>query len=145
MKVQGDVSSGLYRLNIPEDHAAYFRTFLREGQKQIPFTVKRDPAESQLTRLSEADFTFLGNFVTITQPNTLDDVLSILTGNQFGQELWKYLAVGAFLFLLIEIALSRWIARSRRTGEEIKIDFESKEAPTSGFKEQLARMKSAAG
>ena len=132
VRLQGDVSSGLYRLKVPDAHAAYFRAFIREDQQQIPFTVRRDPAESRLTRLTDADFTFLENFVTITQPNTLDDVLSILTGNQFGRELWKYLAVGAFLFLLIEIALSRWIARSRRAGEEIKIDFESKEAPTTG-------------
>ena len=73
----------------------------------------------------------------------LDDVLGILTGNQFGRELWKYLVLGAFFFLLAEIALSRWIAVSRRTGEEIKIDFESREAPTTGFKEQLARVKGA--
>ena len=50
---------------------------------------------------------------------TLEELVGFLNGNQFGQELWKYLAMGAFLFLLIEIALSRWIAHSRRMGEEI--------------------------
>ena len=47
------------------------------------------------------------------------------------------------VFTDVEIALARWIAISRRTGEEIKIDFESREAPTAGFKEQLARIKKA--
>ena len=42
---------------------------------------------------------------------------------------------------LAEIALARWIAISPRTGEEIKIEFESKDAPTLGFKEQLARIR----
>lgn len=143
VKIRGDVSSGRYRLKIPEGHRTYFRNFLREGEDEIPFTVKRDPSESTLSRLNEADYTFLANFVTIVQPQTLDEVLGILQGNQFGQELWKYLALGAFIFLLVEIALARWIALSRRTGEEIKIDFESKDAPTAGFKEQLARIKTA--
>ncbi|MCB1233217.1 MAG: hypothetical protein KDN19_23435, partial [Verrucomicrobiae bacterium] len=143
VKIQGDVSSGLYELKIPEEHRSYFRRFLHDGSGEIPFTVKRDPAESTLRRLDEADFTFLSNFVTVVQPETLEEVLGILQGNQFGQELWKYLALGAFIFLLIEIALARWIAISRRTGEEIKIDFESREAPTTGFKEQLARVKGA--
>lgn len=143
IKIHGDVSSGLYRLRIPEDHRSYFRRFLPQESTEIPFTVKRDPAESTLSRLGEEDFTFLENFVTVVQPDTLEEVLGILQGNQFGQELWKYLALGAFIFLLVEIALARWIAISRRTGEEIKIDFESREAPTAGFKEQLARIKKA--
>ncbi|MCB1090669.1 MAG: hypothetical protein KDL87_04010, partial [Verrucomicrobiae bacterium] len=141
VKILGDVSSGPYRLVIPDEHRSYFRAFLREDQKEIPFTVKRDPAESHLTRLSEADYTFLGNFVTLVRPETLEEVIGILQGNQFGQELWKYLVLGAFIFLLVEIALARWIAISRRTGEEIKIEFESKDAPTAGFKEQLARIR----
>ncbi|MEM6279309.1 MAG: hypothetical protein AAF733_07530, partial [Verrucomicrobiota bacterium] len=63
-----------------------------------------------------------------------------LNGNQFGEELWKYLVVGALLFLLIEVALSRWIAHSRRLGEEITIQFESRESPSDAFHEQLAKM-----
>lgn len=144
VKVHGDVTSGLYQLEIPEEQRVYFGEFLREGQETIPFTVKRDPEESRLQRLSDADFTFLSNFVTLTRPETLDDVVSILNGNQFGEELWKYLAVGAFLFLLVEIALSRWIALSRRTGEEIKIEFESRDAPTTGFQQQLERLRAGA-
>ena len=42
-------------------------------------------------------------------------------------------------FLLVEIALSRWIARSRRMGEEIKIRFEAKDSPSSAFRDELAR------
>lgn len=141
IKIQGDVSSGLYQLRIPEDHRSYYRRFLSGDGEEIPFTVKRDSAESTLSRLSEDDFTFLANFVTLVRPETLEEVLGILQGNQFGQELWKYLALGAFIFLLVEIALARWIALSRRTGEEIKIEFESRDAPTAGFREQLARVR----
>lgn len=139
LKLQGEISSGLYRIKIPEIQRAYFADFLKEGQNEIPFTVKRDPAESQLTSLSESDYAFLANFVTLTQPKTLEELVGFLNGNQFGQELWKYLALGAFFFLIVEIALSRWIAKSRRMGEEINIQFEAKDAPSNAFREQLEK------
>lgn len=139
LKLQGQISSGLYRLSVPEDQRPYFSDFLREDDPEIPFTVKRDPAESDLEQLIESDYTFLANFVTLSQPKTLEELIGFLNGNQFGQELWKYLALGAFAFLLIEIVLSRWIAKSRRMGEEITIQFESKDAPTNAFREQLAK------
>ncbi len=139
LKLQGDISSGLYHLTVPDEQAPFFATFLRKGGKEIPFTVKRDSAESRLVRLTDTDYAFLANFVTLSRPQTLEELIGFLNGNQFGQELWKYLALGAFIFLLIEIALSRWIAQSRRMGEEIKIQFESKDTPTNSFREQLAR------
>ena len=75
---------------------------------------------------------------------TFEDLIALLSGNDFGRELWKYLALGAFVFLLLEIALSRWIARERRTGETIEVDFEATDAPTSAFKQQLTRIKPSA-
>ncbi|MEM9016923.1 MAG: PA14 domain-containing protein, partial [Verrucomicrobiota bacterium] len=140
LKLQGEISSGLYRLRVPDDQRAYFSAFLRSDGNEIPFTVRRDSAESQLTRLTESDYQFLANFITLATPQTLEELVGFLRGNQFGQELWKYLAVGAFLFLLIEVALSRWIAQSRRMGEEITIQFESKDAPTTAFREQLEKL-----
>ena len=140
LKLEGDIASGLYRLKIPKGHTAYFSDFIRTGKNEIPFTVKRDSAESHLTRLSEADYNFLKKFVTLAEPRTLEELIGFLNGNQFGQELWKWLAVGAFFFLLAEIVLSRWIARSRRMGEEITIDFEAQQGPTDTFQEELVKM-----
>lgn len=138
--ITGDIFSGLYQLTIPDDQSDYFKALLTPGAKTIPFTVKRNPDESRLTQLTDDDFSFLKTFVTIIDTDTAENVLKILNGSSFGRELWKYLAVGAFLILLIEIALSRWIARERRTGEEVTIDFESNHAPSDGFKEQLAKV-----
>ncbi|MEM7697811.1 MAG: PA14 domain-containing protein [Verrucomicrobiota bacterium] len=140
LQLQGDISSGLYRLEVPEDQTPFFSEFLRPESSTIPFTVRRDNAESQLMSLTSSDEAFLANFITIAEPQTLEELVGFLSGNQFGQELWKYLAVGAFLFLLIEIVLSRWISRSRRLDEDIPVTFESKDAPTTGFREQLAQM-----
>lgn len=138
--VQGDIFSGLYQVEVPDAQKNYFKTLLAPGSKTIPFTVKRNPDESRLVQLSDDDFSFLKNYITFIDTDTAENVLKILNGSSFGRELWKYLAVGAFLILLIEIALSRWIARERRTGEEVTIEFESNHAPSDGFKEQLAKV-----
>ena len=140
MKLEGDIASGLYKLKVPGGHTAYFTDFLRTGKTEIPFTVKRDSAESYLTKLSAADYKFLEEFVTLSQPQTLEELIGFLNGNQFGQELWKWLIMGAFFFLLAEIVLSRWIAKSRRMGEEITVEFDSKTGPSDSFHEQLAKM-----
>jgi hypothetical protein len=141
-RIRGDIVSGAYQLQIPKQRRAEFNRFLTDGADSIPFTVKRDPAESRLTALEESDFAFLDKFITIGRPESLEDLIALLSGNDFGRELWKYLALGAFAFLLLEIALSRWIARERRTGETIDVDFESNDAPSSAFKEQLAKFSS---
>lgn len=138
--VAGDISSGLYQLEVPDDQRDYFAGLLAPAATSIPFTVKRNPDESRLVQLSDDDFSFLEDFVTIIDTDTVDNVIKVLTGSSFGRELWKYLAVGAFFILLLEIALSRWIARERRSGEEITIHFESNHAPSPGFKEQLAKV-----
>lgn len=140
LKLRGEISSGLYRLRVPDGQRPFFAGFLRPDTLEVPFTVKRNASESYLTRLTESDYTFLANFVTLSQPQSLDELIGFLNGNQFGEELWKYLAIGAFLFLLIETGLSRWIARSRRLGEEITVQFESKDAPSRAFHEQLSKM-----
>lgn len=138
--LEGDISSGPYRVTFPEEERSRFRRVLHEGSAELPFTVKRDPAESHLDPLTEEDERFLADFVTVARPRTLEELVGFLSGNQFGQELWKFLALGAFFFLLAEIALSRWIARSRRMGEEIEVDFTNRDAPGEGFRDQLARM-----
>lgn len=140
LKLRGEISSGLYRLRVPENQKPFFADFLRPGKLEVPFTVKRNEAESYLTKLTESDYAFLANFLILSQPQSLEELIGFLNGNQFGEELWKYLAIGALFFLLIEIGLSRWIAHSRRLGEEITIQFESKETPSSAFHEQLAKM-----
>lgn len=130
----------MYRLKIPENHLTYFTDFLRKGQTTIPFTVKRDAKESYLTKLTAADYKFFEEFVTLSQPKTLEELIGFLNGNQFGQELWKWLIMGALFFLLAEIVLSRWIAKSRRMGEEIAIEFDHKTGPSDSFHEQLVKM-----
>ncbi|MEM9282206.1 MAG: PA14 domain-containing protein [Verrucomicrobiota bacterium] len=143
LKLHGEISSGLYELQIPKEQRPFFSHLLRPESNEIPFTVTRDSNESRLMKLTEADYAFVENFITLSFPQTLEDLVSFLNGNQFGQELWRYLAIGALLLILTEILLSRWIAKSRRLGEKIVIQFETRDTPSSRFHEELAGMKSA--
>lgn len=140
-KLLGDISAGAYRLTIPEDHRLFFSRLLPPGSQEATFTVRRDPAESRLEPLDAADQAFLEKFVTLVRPGTFEETLAVIAGRSFGEELWKYLALGAFVFLLAEIALSRWIAIRQRMGEEIKVDFTTNEGPGGGFQEQLKKIR----
>ena len=74
-------------------------------------------------------------------PETPEDVIQILNGKSFGEELWKYLAVAALAFLLLEVGLSRWIATSRQMAQDQRIKFENSDAPGQDFQRQLKRVK----
>jgi hypothetical protein len=140
-KIQGDVAAGLYRIRVPEADRLKVGELMAPDANSIPFTVTRDPAESRLAPLSPADREFLGRYLGMLYPETVDEVLQILTGKSFGEELWKPLAVGAFLFMLIESALARWIAASRRAGTDERVRFEAKGGPSEAFKRQLAAVR----
>ena len=71
-------------------------------------------------------------------------LLDVLAGRQFGEELWKYLAVGALFLLLAEIALTRWIARQRQSGAEATIDLESRFQPGQEFTRTVEKLRRAA-
>jgi len=66
-------------------------------------------------------------------------------GEAFGRELWQILALAALVLLLLETALTRWIAIQRKTGEEGTVTFEDAGQPSARFRDQLARMKAGTG
>jgi hypothetical protein len=65
-----------------------------------------------------------------------------MRGEAFGREIWRPLAIGALLLLLLEVVLTRWIAIQRRQGEKIEVTFEDANLPSSGFRDQLDAMES---
>jgi hypothetical protein len=136
-RIKGDIAAGLYRIRIPEEDRSKLGDLLAPDAKNIPFTVTRDPGESRLTPLTPGDREFLARYAGLLYPKSVDEALQILTGKSFGEELWKPLAVAAFCFLLIESALARWIAASRRSGTDERIRFEAKGGPSEAFRRQL--------
>jgi hypothetical protein len=138
--VEGDVVPGVYRIAVPPTlKAALAAVAGQDGT--IPFTVTRDPAESTLAALSDMDIEFIRKHTNLLDAKALDDVLQVLTGKAFGEELWRPLAVAALFLLLAEILLTRWIACQRRTGQDIKVEFEELGQPSKAFREQLGKVK----
>ena len=136
----GGLGPGLYRMAVPAGSAASFRRLLAEDGT-IPFTVEDDVAESRLKPLGEGELAVLRRHLRLVEPTSAADALAALRGQQFGEELWKYLACGALFLLLGEIALSRWIALNRRSGETEEVSFEHRFEPSAAFKAQLERVR----
>ena len=139
-EVPGDAMAGLYEMEIPTDRRGGFDGMLT-AEGTVPFTVGRPADESRLTPLTGAQLGFVSGYFDLLQPEKPSEVLTILAGKSFGEELWKYLAVGVLFLLLVEAALARWIARARKTGSRESVEFESRKGPGRAFLKQLGKLK----
>ncbi len=135
-RISDDVVPGLYRIALPKEKQKEFAS-LASADGSIPFTVTDDATESRLTPLGDNEIKFMRDRLALVEPKNAKEILDIMAGRQFGEELWKYLAVGALFILLMEIALTRWIAISRRSGEQTVVSFEDKFEPSVQFKAAL--------
>lgn len=94
-----------------------------------------------MTALSAEDYAFLKPHVSLSEAQALEDVEKALGGKAFGEEIWRQLAVAALVMVFLEIMLTRWIAYRRQTGRETEVEFESRQAPSVSFREQLRAMR----
>jgi hypothetical protein len=138
-KMSQDVVPGVYRLQVPESRQAEYASFLA-ADGTIPFGISTDATESRITPLQVEELAFLRRYFPFLLPANAQEVTNILAGREFGEELWKYLALGALFILLAEIALSRWIALQRQAGNEQPIDLESRFQATAAFRESAERL-----
>ena len=95
---------------------------MKEGEP-LPVAVVRDSAESRFDPRTEEDLAMVRGHVDLLQPSSVGDLLGVLQGKGFGREIWKLLAIAAFILFLLESILARWVSRNRRAGEETRIDF----------------------
>ncbi len=133
------VVPGLYQITLPEARRAEFAGLLTPAGT-LPFTVIPDASEGRLKPLADDAFALINKYLPTSRPRSVEDVLAILQGRQFGEELWKYLAVGALFLLLAEIALSRWIALQRQSSGGAALDFESRYQPDQKFQAAVDRL-----
>jgi hypothetical protein len=138
-RLSEDIVPGLYRLKLPKERLKEF-SGLAAADGTIPFSVADDASESRVTPLAPEELAFMHEHLDLLEPKSSKDILNILAGREFGEELWKYLALGALFILLAEIALTRWIAVSRHSGEEVAVNFENKFEPSAQFKEALKQV-----
>jgi hypothetical protein len=69
------------------------------------------------------DIAMVRKHVDFLQPTSVNDLLAVLQGKGFGREIAKWLALGAVAIFLLESILSRWVSKSRRTAEDVRVDF----------------------
>jgi hypothetical protein len=140
LRVDRALPPGLYRAQVPELLAPRLAA-LTGPESSLPFSVQVDGQESRLDPLGIEEVDFARQYVDIVPAGGLEDVLKALTGNAFGRELWRTLAWAALVLLILEVALTRWIAIQRRTGEEGRAVFEESHGPSEQFRQELARVR----
>jgi len=121
LRIDGPAVPGLYQVKLPAE--------LREsitgdtGTAPLPVVVRGEIAESRLDPLTADDLAQLRARVDVMLPQSTADVLAVLSGRGFGREVTRLVAIAALLLLLLETALARWVSRSRRAGDEVRIEF----------------------
>ncbi len=90
---------------------------------QLPIAVKRDAGESRFEPMTNDDLALIRKHADLLQPGSVADILGVLQGKGFGREIWKLLAAAAFVLFLLESILARWVSRSRRTAEDVRVEF----------------------
>jgi PA14 domain/Aerotolerance regulator N-terminal/von Willebrand factor type A domain/CARDB len=138
-RLSENVVPGLYTAAIPEARRAEFPGLLTPDG-HLAFSITTDAQEGSITPLSPQAFLFMEKFLPVLRPKSIEDVLAILAGKQFGEELWQYLALGALALLLVELVFTRWIAIQRQSGETASVSFEDRHQPAASFTRELERM-----
>ena len=75
---------------------------------------------------------------------SIDNMLSVLRGEGFGREIWKVIAIAALILFFLEGLLARWVSKSRRAGEEVRVDFEKRDEVPIEFSKSVAQTKGGA-
>jgi len=142
-RLSESIIPGLYQVSLPESARAGLADVLTPDGT-LAFTIIPDPNEGTMTPLTDDAFAFFNRYAPTVRPTSIQQVLDLLAGRQFGEELWKYLAVGALFLLLAEIALTRWIAKQRQSGSSLTIDLESRHQPGQSFTTTVEKLRRAA-
>lgn len=113
---------GLYEFVLPTNVAPLYSSNLF-SRATIPFSVLGDANESFLDLLSDADIEQAQEYVDLFPADKAEEMEAAIADETPGEELWRYLVIGAVLALLGEIAVSRWIAIKRQYHADLHIDF----------------------
>ncbi|MGN0844823.1 MAG: BatA domain-containing protein [Kiritimatiellia bacterium] len=108
---------------------------------EIAIQVKSGIEESSLFVLSAEQSSLLLDNLQLTVATRKEDILQLLKGSAFGSEIWRTFAIFLLALLIAEVALTRWIAIRRRSGEQIDVDFTNEgELGKASFKEALSML-----
>jgi hypothetical protein len=119
LRIEGPSVPGLYQVKLSPE----LRESIAPGTDPLPVVVRGDIAESRIDSLTDEDFGQLRARIDVIQPKSTGDVVAVLSGKGFGREITRTVAIAALLLLLLETALARWVSRSRRAGDDLRVEF----------------------
>ena len=127
---------GLYTLSLPDELAKIYAP----GGAGVPFVVLTKIEESFLDGLTDADLDLTRQHVALFTTERTDELTSRLVGGVPGEELWKYLVLGALMVLVAEIAVTRWIATQRRLHAPETIVFGAEAVDVQTFRDRAKHL-----
>ncbi len=126
LRIERRLSPGLYEVSVPEALSALLTPVMHPERHTLPFTIRADQRASLLQPLTGRDIDRIRPYLDFMVADNSEDAVRVLTGQAFGRELWRILAVAAVLLVVAETALTRWIAIQRRVGEKDPVEFDAK-------------------
>lgn len=139
LEVDGSALPGEYLVQVPKAVLSDL-----SNQEQVPVVVLREGGESRFEGWSEDDRSLIGREIDLIELGSIRDVLSALRGEGFGREIWKILAIAALVLFFLEGLLARWVSKSRKAGEEVKVDFEKRNEVPEEFLKSVAKTRGGA-
>lgn len=136
LEVAGSAIPGEYQVGVPES----IRGLLGD-RAEVPVVVEREGAESRMDSWNEDDRNLVRREIDLIEVRSAADVLAALRGEGFGREIWKILALAALALFFLEGLLARWVSKSRKAGEEIKVDFEKRDEVPEAFLKSVVKTK----
>ena len=118
--VDGSAIPGVYLIFIDEELNKQFPD-ITDGR--LPLVVNRDAGESGFEEMQEDDLALIRSAIDLILPANVQDILAVMDGKGFGREIWKLLAIAALILFIMESILARWVSRSRRAAEDVRVDF----------------------
>ena len=140
LEIDGSAIPGEYLVGIPD-----VVQDLMLGEKEVPLVVEREGDESRLEFWNEDDRRLIRREVSLIELKSINDILAVLRGEGFGQEIWKISAIAALILFFLEGFLARWVSKSREAGEELKVDFDQRDEVSDEFLKSAAKTKGAKG
>jgi hypothetical protein len=136
------MTPGLYQVEVPAVWAPRLMDLatISNGLARITFCVATDGIESRLATITPDEAGFARRFVDLVVAGKTEEMNRAMGGGAVGREFWRFFAVALFFLLVAEIALTRWIAMQRKTGEEAELRFDESSQPAEAFRERLAAM-----
>lgn len=127
---------GLYRVELPESLSARVVPDRLDGA-MLRFAVVSDPQGAVVSQITESDERSLNESLKFFIADSPDDLAMVLAEDVPGNALWTWFMLAAMAVLLCELAVSRFISKSRRTDAEAPLAFDAGSSDASAFKDRV--------